>query len=354
MKIPSKKEAPVIHQPEDREICEALLRSAWERQDRAKPLPDLVIETASRFLGAPYEPDTLEGEGPEELVVNLRAFDCVTFVENAIVLAGLIRAGKIDFADYLAALERIRYRRGRCDGYPSRLHYFTDWLYDNGRKGLIRDITREIGGVPFRKAIHSLTDRREDHPGLKDPEAFRRLRLIEGICSRRTHSYIPKADFAGREKRIAGGDIIAITTDETGIDVAHAGLAVRLGNEIRLLHASSAEGQVVLAEVPLRSYLTARRSRTGIIVGRAILPDATERHWALQPPRQDSRSEKRKESGLASGRTRGPGPPLLTSHPNGPFRSLLNQRAARRASMAASSYATSRKIPRMSSVSRAR
>ena len=261
----------MIHLPKDREICEALLRSAWERGDRARPLSDLVVETGRYFLGAPYEPDTLEGEGPEELVINLRAFDCVTFVENAVVLARLIRAGKTGFADYLAALEMIRYRRGRCDGYPSRLHYFTDWLYDNGRKGLLRDITREIGGIFFRKALHSLTDRREDHPGLKDPGAFRRLRSIEGICSRRTCAYIPKADIAVREKRIAGGDIIAITTDETGIDVTHAGLAVRLGAELRLLHASSSEGKVVLTESPLGSYLAARRSRTGIIVGRVIL-----------------------------------------------------------------------------------
>ncbi len=169
----------MIHLPEDREICEELLRSAWERGDRAKAFPDLITGTGSQFLGAPYEPDTLESECPEDLVVNLRAFDCVTFVENAVVLAGLIRAGKTGFADYLAALERIRYRRGRRDGYPSRLHYFTDWLYDNGRKGLIRDITREIGGAPFRKALHSLTNRREDHPGLRDPEAFHRLRLIQ-------------------------------------------------------------------------------------------------------------------------------------------------------------------------------
>ncbi len=260
----------MIHLPEDREICEALLRTARERQDHAKPLPDLITETGSRLLGAPYEADTLEREGPEELVVNLRAFDCVTFVENVVVLAGLIGAGQTDFADYLAALERIRYRRGRCDGYPSRLHYFTDWLYDNGRKGLVRDITRELGGVPFRKVFHSLTDRREDRPGLKDPDAFRRLRVIEGFCSRRTHLYIPKADLARREKQIAGGDIIAITTDETGIDVSHTGLAVRSGEEIRLLHASSAEGRVVLAEIPLKGYLRARRSRTGIIVGRII------------------------------------------------------------------------------------
>jgi hypothetical protein len=258
----------VIHLPEDREICEELLRSAWERGDRTKPLAAIVVETGQHFLGASYEPATLEREGPEELVVNLRAFDCVTFVENAIVLASLIRAGKTGFDGYLTALERIRYRRGRADGYASRLHYFTDWLYDKERKGIVRDVTREIGGVPFRKAFHYLTDRREDHPGLKDPAAFRRLRLIEGICSRRPRFYIPKADLIRTGDRIADGDVIAITTDEKGIDVSHAGLAVRLGEEIRLLHASSAAGRVVLMEADLSRYLKVRRSRTGVIVGR--------------------------------------------------------------------------------------
>jgi len=260
----------MITSPEDRAICETLLRSAEERGYRGKPLSELVLAAGRHFLGAAYGSDTLEGEGPEELVVNLRVFDCVTFVENAVVLAGLIRSGKTAFDDYAAALERIRYRRGRCDGYASRLHYFTDWLHNNSRKGLVNDITREIGGVPLRKIFHALTDRREDHTGLNDPDAFRRLRIIEGICSRRTLSFIPRAHLGRAEQRLTNGDIIAITTDERGLDVCHTGLAVRLRGQIRLLHASSAAGRVVLSEIHLGRYLQTRRSRTGIIVGRAI------------------------------------------------------------------------------------
>ena len=126
----------MIHLPEDREICEVLLRSACERGDHAKPISPLIVSVGRQFLGVPYEAGTLEREGPEELVVNLRAFDCVTFIESVVVMACLIRTGKTDFADYVSSLERIRYRGGRCEGYPSRLHYFTDWLHDNGRKGI--------------------------------------------------------------------------------------------------------------------------------------------------------------------------------------------------------------------------
>ncbi|MHB8771148.1 MAG: N-acetylmuramoyl-L-alanine amidase-like domain-containing protein [Syntrophales bacterium] len=263
-----------MHLPEDRTTCEELLRTAWERGDRAKLLPELVVEVGERFLGAPYEVATLEREGQEQLVVNLRAFDCVTFVENAIVLANLIRAGKRNFADYLAVLERIRYRRGRRDGYASRLHYFTDWLYDGARKGIVRDVTAAIGGIPFPKRFHALTDRRAANPALADRAVFHRLRCTEGTCSRRPLFFIPEAALPANENRIAEGDIIAIATDDAGIDVCHAGLAVRRGERVRLLHASSRAGRIILSEASLADYLAERRSRTGIIVGRVITGEA--------------------------------------------------------------------------------
>jgi hypothetical protein len=260
----------VIHSPEDREICERFLKSAKKRGDCAKPISELVVATGRHFLGAPYKSDTLEREGSEELVVNLSAFDCVTFVENAVVLADLIRSEKGDFDSFAAALERVRYRGGRCEGYSSRLHYFTDWLYDNGRKGVVRDVTRQIGGVPYRKMFHALTDRREDHSGLKEETVFHRMRVIEGVCSRRHHFFIPKAYLSQSEGQIKEGDLIAIATDERGLDVRHVGLAVRLREELHLLHASSTAGKVVLSEISLERYLLTKRSRTGIIVGRVI------------------------------------------------------------------------------------
>jgi len=277
----------LIFLPEDREICEALLRSAMGKGDCAKPLHELIVEAGFRFLGAPCEAETLEREGPEELVINLRAFDCVTFVENAVVLAGLIRTGKTAFADFAAALERIRYRDGRRNGYPSRLHYFTDWLRDNGRKGIIRDITRDLGGIPFRKPFHALTDRIEEHPALKDAAAFRR-----------TQCHIAKADLNRDAERIADGDIIAITTDEKGLDVSHTGLAVHVRGQLHLLHASSAAGKVVLSDMTLDRYLLSRRARTGIIVGRAM-----ERVDPDQPCHSSPRRSLRKTSIHQRGRS---------------------------------------------------
>ncbi|MBN2437106.1 MAG: DUF1460 domain-containing protein [Deltaproteobacteria bacterium] len=257
----------MIFLPEDRKICEMHLKAARERGWSGKPAGELVVAAGSAFLGAPYAAGTLERKGPEELVINLRAFDCVTFVENAVVLAGLIRAGRTAFQDYAAALQRIRYRGGRCCGYPSRLHYFTDWLRDNGRKGIVRDITRELGGIPFRKAFHALTDRREEIPPLGDAAAFCRVRSVEAACSRRTLYRIPKARLKGFSG-IENGDIIAVATDAEGIDVSHTGIAVRGPRGLHLLHASGAAGKVVLSSETLYRYLISRRSRTGILAGR--------------------------------------------------------------------------------------
>jgi hypothetical protein len=259
----------LIFLPQDRRICESLLKSTITKGDREKSLPELIVEVGHRFLGAPYEAGTLEGEGAEELIVNLRAFDCVTFIESVVILATLLRSGKSGPDDFTAGLERIRYRGGHLKGYPSRLHYFTDWLLDNGRKGIIRDITRELRGLPFEKSLHALTDRREEIPALRDSAAFRRMRVVEAACSRRTRYVIPKDDLNRAAKGIADGDIIAITTDEEGLDVVHTGIAVRLRGRLHLLHASSAAGKVLLSDGTLSRYLRSRRTRTGIIVGRA-------------------------------------------------------------------------------------
>lgn len=257
----------MIFQTKDRQICEMHLRAAREQGWSEKPAGELIVAAGSIFLGAPYAAGTLEREGPEELVINLCAFDCVTFIENAVVMAGLIRAGKTAFEDYAASLERIRYRDGRLSGYPSRLHYFSDWLYDNERRGIVRDITQALGGTPFRKTFHALTDRRDQIPQLREAAALRRLRSAEAACSRRTLHRIPKAVLHGFEK-IENGDIIAVATDAEGIDISHTGIAVRRPHGLHLLHASSASGKVVLSAETLYRYLMSCRLHTGILVGR--------------------------------------------------------------------------------------
>jgi hypothetical protein len=118
----------VVYTPRDVEIFrEVMARAAAERLDTL-PIGEIVVRVGRPFVGEPYTPHTLELPGPERVVVNLREFDCVTYVESVLAMARLIRDGRNSFAEFTEELRRIRYRDGRLDGYPSRLHYFSEWI----------------------------------------------------------------------------------------------------------------------------------------------------------------------------------------------------------------------------------
>ena len=255
-------------QGQDRRILKELIRFLDEKKSSAKFTDQPVLKIGKFFLGTPYLDGTLEMKGPEHLVVNLREFDCVTFVENVVALAWLAKSWKKSFEAFQKILQRIRYRHGRLQGYCSRLHYFSDWIHDNQKKGIIKDVTAEIGGRPFRKVINFMTKHPDLYPPLKNGANLRRMRSAERTISRRSLFFIPKKSLRCLEDRIRDGDLIAITTNKEGLDVQHVGLAARVKNRIHLLHASSIEGKVVLSKKTLYRYLMESRARSGFMVAK--------------------------------------------------------------------------------------
>ncbi|MBA4397446.1 MAG: DUF1460 domain-containing protein [Syntrophus sp. (in: bacteria)] len=238
--------------------------------DRGKAVAagERILAVGRYFLGAPYAAGTLEKDGPEALVVNLRQFDCFTFVENTVVLAYLFSSGPVSFARYREALTYIRYRSGRQDGYASRLHYFSDWLFDNQRKGIMKDISAGLGGQPFSKKINFMTGHPDQYPALNDRTVYRQMRAVERRMQRRVRYCIPKAALRKMEGRIAGGDLLAMTTRIDGLDVTHAGIAVHVGKQLHLLHASSLAGCVLVSTETLESYLAGNKTCSGVMVAR--------------------------------------------------------------------------------------
>ena len=97
-----------------------------------------VLDVAKSFLGVPYVSGTLESEGKEYLIVDTTGMDCTTFVELSVARYMEARDSDLTFEQHVQCL---RYRRGKVDGYLSRLHYFTDWVNENGR----RDVWYELG-----------------------------------------------------------------------------------------------------------------------------------------------------------------------------------------------------------------
>ncbi len=251
---------------EDRKLFEKVIEFLDQKKSSATSAGRLMLDIGEFFLGSPYVFGTLERREVEHLVINLREFDCFTFVENAIALAKLIEAGEKSFEAFRGMLRRLRYRQGRLQGYSSRLHYFSDWIYDNQKKGILKNVTPELGGEPFIKPLNFMTSHSDLYPPLKHQGIFREMKTVERRISRRPLFFIPKGKLRLIEDRIHDGDLIAITTDLQGLDVKHVGLAVKLKNRIHFLHASSKEGKVVLSKETLYRYLMGSRVHSGIMV----------------------------------------------------------------------------------------
>jgi hypothetical protein len=229
---------------------------------------DLIVEIGRLFINKPYKAGTLESSGKEKLIVNVSAFDCTTFVETVLALAKCAAAGKLSRPEFRKNLKLIRYRQGKIDGYSSRLHYFTDWLRDNEKKKMLKDISRQFDAEAQRKKINYMTLNRTSYPALKNEFEFRKMRLVEKSISRKVFHIISKDKVSRQKTKINPGAVIAFTTKDEGLDVAHAGFAIWQRKNLHLLHASSKEGGVVISQKTLVAYLKSNKKFTGSIIAR--------------------------------------------------------------------------------------
>lgn len=268
---PSKR-LPVFYHSEDIKIFETLLRHVLSANKYRSSIKDNILTVGRYFLETPYTANTLETAKSEKLVINLKEMDCVTFIENAVVLAKLITDERLTFDNYMILLQTMRYRKGMLSQYASRLHYFSDWIRDNQRKKILKDLTKKLGGKPFPKKIHFMTTNRNQYPALKNEKTYREIRAIEKNISRRLLYYIPKSHLPQVEEKIMDGDLIAITTHVEGLDIAHTGIAIRLKERLHLLHASKIKGKVIISDGPLHLYLNKHPLHSGIMVARVISP----------------------------------------------------------------------------------
>jgi hypothetical protein len=257
-----------IFQPKDKVIFEEVIGRLSALQDGT--IGELVVEAGRSFLGTPYVAHTLETD-EEQMVINLRELDCTTFAENCLALARTMQSGKPAFGQFVAELQYIRYRDGVMDGYPSRLHYFCDWIYNNQQKKVIRDLSEEMAHTPLIKPINFMSTHPEEYMQLgKDASLVKVIARQEEEITARKLYYIPEEKIAGAEHLLQEGDIAGITTGIEGIAIMHVVILVKVDNRIHLLHASLAAGKVVISDGTLEDYLLGSKSATGIMLARPI------------------------------------------------------------------------------------
>lgn len=246
-------------------------RAAWAMKERLDTLRlgEIMVRVGRTFVGSPYVPGTLEAEGPERLIVNLRTFDCVTFVENTLALS-LTFKKRGDYHAYQRELAFIRYRGGSVDGYTSRLHYFSDWIGDNQVKGVVRNITLDLGGVPDAEPITFMTSHIASYRQLGDTSLIPAMRATEQRLSAAGRVMVPESAIAGVAARIQNGDVIAITTNVAGLDISHTGIAVWEGDVLRLMNAPLVGTMVQISDGSIADRVVASKSQDGIMVARPL------------------------------------------------------------------------------------
>lgn len=264
----------------DWSVFERTVRSAVAAGADTLPMGDAMVRVGLELVGTPYEPGTLEVEGPERLVIDLGGLDCVTFVENVYAIAAAVKAGVAGRLDDRAAIEgeyermlrAMRYRGNVIDGYPSRLHYFSEWILDGEAKELVEDVTDELGGVVDREPIDFMSTHADAYRQLADPGNLETVRRIEELLSARGRHYVPEDRIDEVADRIRDGDVIAATSTVEGLDVAHTGLALWVDGTLKLLHAPLVGDSVQVSERSLAERIRSIEGQDGIIVARPLEP----------------------------------------------------------------------------------
>jgi hypothetical protein len=258
--------------------------AGWVRTLRAEgltagrvPLGRAVARVGELALGSPYVAGMLDayakdGGDPraEPLTLDLSRFDCVLLVEGCLAVArAAARNG--GWNDFAREVERMRYRGGVRDGYASRLHYFSEWIADNARRGLLRDLGAELGGTRDERPLRFMTEHRGSYPALRHDPTFRAIAERERELDSMTRIVIPSDRIAAVQHRIQTGDVLAFTTKIAGLDATHTGFAYRdRAGVMRVLHAPLSGGAVEVSRRTLPEYVAAIRNSTGIMVARPL------------------------------------------------------------------------------------
>jgi len=261
-----------VYSDKDLEVCNSTFQIAVDKNLKLKPINEVIVEVGRSFIGTEYLAHTLEVDGEERLVINLTGLDCNTFLEYVLVFARNIKRDKTTFDDFKNELILIRYRDGKIDKYPSRLHYFTDWIYDNSKKAIVEDITKKIGGELLKLNLSFMSDNPQYYKHLKEnPEFIPIIKKQEKEISKRDYFFVPQEKIAETEDKIKEGDLLAFTSTVKGLDVNHVGIAVRLDDgRIHLLHAPNIGYKVQISELPLSEYVMKIDRDSGIIIVRVL------------------------------------------------------------------------------------
>lgn len=215
-----------------------------------KTLPTMrerLVEATAGFVGSPYVLSPLgEGSGRDaDPLIRWDAVDCVTMIEESFALS------TAEPGTLVEVLNGLRY-----DGPPAwenRLHIMeTQWLPQNVKRGLLRDVTAELGGAQTRrvkKVLSAATWKEKSGVGLALPDAKRTVGTYE-------FDIVPSNVAAELLSKAPSGLLVVVVRADRPhavTRVSHVGVLVQTPKGPMLRHASRSFKKVV--DEPLSRYL---------------------------------------------------------------------------------------------------
>ncbi|MEO1131437.1 MAG: N-acetylmuramoyl-L-alanine amidase-like domain-containing protein [Cyanobacteria bacterium J06639_1] len=245
-------------------VMQKAIAAEWKERDFGA----LVQNVAEQFLGAEYVDGMLDRAESEELVLSLTKFDCVLFVETVLAMARSIVAQDYTYAGFGDRVETQRYRGGDRDDYCSRLHYFSEWIDDNRKRGYLASGVTDLTSQSLDKTLNFMTENRSKYARLASNDAnFQCISQMEANLRSLDLQYVPTANVRNQYSAIQAGDVIAIATEISGIDVTHSGLAyAQPDGSMGFIHAAPGIGAIVAED--LQTYVERVPSAIGIVVAR--------------------------------------------------------------------------------------
>ena len=241
------------------------------KQNSHKSVPELMIITAKEMLGTAYVAGTLE-QVPEKLMVSLVETDCILFVESCLAIALNAKKGIYHPDSLCATVQQFRYRNGKVDGYSSRIHYTSEWIKQGESRGIFREITDVLSADNLSGQRFSfMSEHTDSYKQLKgNPAEAAKIAKMENDLNQFTDYFvIPKEGVNKMEHLLKDGDILGFNSTVKGLDIAHVALVYHKENgEVGFIHASQADGKVVIDEKSIHNYVNNRKNNNGIRIVR--------------------------------------------------------------------------------------
>ena len=202
------------------------------------------------FINTPYKGNMLIGNEnrKEKLVINFSGLDCFTYIDYIESIKG-----SKTINNFIKSLKRIRYKNANIT-YRNRNHFFTDWIFYNNFK----DMVKEISGGNYNVRVKYLNRKKN-----KQERYLKKIPIIK-----REINYIPIKNITKSVlKKLKTGDYIGIYTDIAGLDVTHVGIIIKKNNSVYFRHASSLKKNRKIITNKFTNYM---KNKKGFIVIRKL------------------------------------------------------------------------------------